>query len=125
MENESPIINPPQDEVLRKKLEDKLKEYNLRVQGEGAPWCGAPPSRAHALYESFRAAYYKRFILEEVLNAEGPVKTYDVAEKLYTRFGEDFNVESFDIAANVIMAYCHGDHQNLIGGTGLQSPISV
>ena len=116
----SPTITPSTDPKLKEKLVKKLEEYRLRKAGKGTVWEYAAPSAAHMLYLDYRDALYKFEILTEVLKSKKPVNTFDISTKMAKRFGRNFDVVTFNVAASVISAYCGDTKNKLSGGTGLK-----
>lgn len=123
-ETQSPVLVPPSDMALRKRLELKLAEYQARKDGKGMPW-----EFDHPLIlmrsEGYRDSYYKVEILTAVLAATEPVKTQDLALALVqklTALDEQLDVRTFENACGTIDLYLtEGDQMGLFvqGGTGL------
>ncbi len=119
-------INPPADPLLRSRLDEKLQEYKGRIAGKGKKWESDPPEVAHKLYRSFRDACYKADILEAVLSSQSVLDTHKLSLEMQVKYGEDFMIEQFCSACQIIAYYC-GDTvgKKLSHGTGLSQPQQI
>ena len=117
----SPQLFPPKDAKLRRRLEAKLTEYQLRKNGKGEPWEYWHPEQAHIVSAPYRDACYKVDILSAVLSAtdENPVKTFDLSLELAKRYGGAFDIEKFNNACGVVSNYLGQTSYEQHGGTGL------
>ena len=118
---ESPLLFPPKDVNLKKRLEAKLAEYQSRKNGQGKPWEYWHPEQAHMMSAEYRDACYKFDVLSAVLSATGghPVNTFDLSLELVKRYGKSFDVEKFNNACGVIENYLGQASYEQSGGTGL------
>lgn len=118
---ESPLLFPPKDEALRRRLQAKLVEYQFRKNGKGKPWEFWHPEQAHVTSRAYRDACYKVDVLTAVLDAqEGqPINTFNLSGELYERYGQAFDIERFNNACGVISNYLGQTFYEQAGGTGL------
>lgn len=119
--HESPLLFPPTDAELRRRLQAKLVEYQSRKDGKGEAWEYWHPEQAHMMSEGYRDACYKVDVLTAVLNApEGrPVRTFDLSQELAKRYGQMFDPQKFSNACAVIASYLDPTASEARGGTGL------
>jgi hypothetical protein len=117
----SPILFPPKDPKLRRRLEAKLAEYQSRKNGKGGPWEYWHPEQAHMVSSAYRDACYKVDVLSAVLSApEGhPISTFDLSLELVKRYKGAFDVEKFKNACGVVSNYLGQTSYEQNGGTGL------
>lgn len=115
------LIIPPTDEMLKKRLALKLKEYQERMAGKGRPWEYTHPELAHSLYEGYRDSCYKTYILKAVLESNEPVDAWKLSRELFAQWKSSFNFNDFCVACGVIDKYCGNlpADEPPIGGTGL------
>lgn len=118
---DSPLLFPPKDAELRKRLRAKLAEYQSRKDGKGEAWEYWHPEQAHIMAPAYRDACYKVDVLTAILSAaEGsPIKTFDLNLELVKKYGQMFDVEKFNNACAVIAAYLDPSSAEAQGGTGL------
>jgi len=117
---ENRSIIPPTDEQLKQILALKLQEYQKREVGVGKPWEYQHPELAHRLYEDYRDAYYKAYILDLVLKSEEPVDTWKLSREMFARWKDAFNINDFCNACRVIDKHCGNLPDAIVtGGTGL------
>ncbi len=108
-QEESPIIELPDDPELRQMLEDKLSEYNERLKKN--PYL--PPESPEILDTKHKIA-----VLEKLLN-NGSVNTFDFSRELSETRGFVFDASFFNNACAVIEDYVKTGGRHTKGGTGL------
>lgn len=105
---ESPVIVLPNDEMRKRQLEDKLKEYKGRKD----------PHRHPALQMD---TICKIEVLERLLR-DGKVVTWDLSREMAKTYGDSLDVDALDNACFVIEDYCKTGGKSIDGGTGLRTP---
>ena len=107
-------IKKPEDPELLLKLEEKLREYQNRLESV-RPLYEADP-RDENNNNKYHDALYKFVILGTLLN-EGLVDESKILHEL-SDLHKGVNTGAFDMALKVIKAYVEGG--NVFGGTGLK-----
>ena len=120
--NTSPILHPPVNPTLRKRLEVKLQEYKARKDGVGKPWELTHP-KARFRFGGYRDAHCKVAVLSAVLAPTAkPVRTYDISLSLLEEMGTEFDEAAFNNACTVVESYLDESGQMPLAiqpGTGL------
>ena len=120
MEIPATIAPPFADELLKSRLEAKLREYEDRVLGKGRDWEFTHPDLALKTYPEYRSARFKADVLSAVLKSDSPVNVKELSEEMSGKYGESFFPEQFANACAVIAYYCgHEVGEMISGGTGL------
>ena len=119
-EEQGRLIVPPTDRTLKQRLALKLEEYQGRISGKGKPWEFQHPELAHGLYEAYRDACYKAYVLEAVLKSDKPVDAWKLSQEMFAQWKDTFNLKDFSVACGVIDKYCGNlPDEPVRGGTGL------
>ncbi|MBM3228412.1 hypothetical protein FJZ20_00800 [Candidatus Pacearchaeota archaeon] len=119
---ERPKIILPQDEFRRKALENKLKEYKIRLDKIREVYSFTRPQIIRRISIQSGGLGYKIDILEHLLEE----KELDL-QKFSLELGakdEFFDEKNYKIATDIIDDYCRTGGQNLRGGTGLSVNLS-
>ncbi|MFA6136297.1 MAG: hypothetical protein WC705_03005 [Candidatus Paceibacterota bacterium] len=108
-QEESPIIELPDDQELRQVLENKLAEYNERLKKN--PYLS--PESPEILDTKHKIA-----VLEKLLK-DGSVNTYNFSKELSEARDFVFDASFFNNACAVIEDYVKTGGRRTRGGTGL------
>jgi hypothetical protein len=121
---ESPVIRLPEDSERISRLRFKLAEYDARIDlrirltQERIP--GIPTEYLINLHKKGHLDYYKRTVLEELLE-KGQIVTWDMARRLAKEMGNLYNCILFSEACGIINDYCNTGGKNCRDGTGLSN----
>ncbi|MDD4804629.1 MAG: hypothetical protein WCR40_01770 [Candidatus Paceibacterota bacterium] len=107
-------IKKPEDSELLSRLEEKLKEYESRLESVRSIYEANP--RDENINSKYHDALYKFVILGTLLN-EGSADETKILHEL-SDLHKGVNTGAFDRALKVIKAYVEGG--NVVGGTGLK-----
>lgn len=109
----------PEDEELRSKLKNKLREYAERISnlaeriGEENPYWH--PDRVRWAYSTTQQLYSAEVLSELLERGELDTREFSLELALYYR---EFSPYNYSVACGVIQDYCTTGGKNTFGGTG-------